>query len=261
MKKVFLTLACAACTMALSAEDYNRIGISFDHTGYSFNKELWATENSNLKDPVKGFGMNGVGINYIHGFSLSESIPLYLETGANIDFMFGSKKIYDDAESKNTLKTSNINMQVPVNIAYKFNINDDFSITPYLGINFKVNFSTKFKGEYENKITGEKEKTDWFSLYSSEDIVKYYSGWEPEDGPISDEAKEKADDLKWNRFQMGWQVGVGFQYKPIYLGVQWGTDFIPAYDTKFETTVAGETISYHPKVNTNNLKVTLGYVF
>ncbi len=38
----------------------------------------------------------------------------------------------------------------------------------------------------------------------------------------------------WNRFQMGWQIGVGFQYKPFYLGVQYGTDFIHAYSHKFE---------------------------
>ena len=65
------------------------------------------------------------------------------------------------------------------------------------------------------------------------------------------------DDNTWNRFQMGWHVGVGFQYKPIYLGVQYGTDFIPAYSHKY--TYDGESETY--KINTGNLKVTLGYVF
>lgn len=64
-------------------------------------------------------------------------------------------------------------------------------------------------------------------------------------------------DATWNRFQMGWHVGVGFQYKPIYLGVQYGTDFIPAYSHKYTYDGESETA----KINTGNLKVTLGYVF
>lgn len=56
-------------------------------------------------------------------------------------------------------------------------------------------------------------------------------------------------DATWNRFQMGWHVGVGLQYKPFYLGVTYGTDFIKAYKHKD----AG--------VNSGNLAVTIGYCF
>ncbi len=52
---------------------------------------------------------------------------------------------------------------------------------------------------------------------------------------FSDSKENMGDkDLTWNRFQMGWHVGVGFQYKPFYLGVHYGTDFIPAYKHKFD---------------------------
>ncbi len=64
-------------------------------------------------------------------------------------------------------------------------------------------------------------------------------------------------DNTWNRFQMGWQVGVGVNYERYYLGVQVGTDFIPAYSHKFE--YGGESVKC--KVNTTNVKVSLGYTF
>lgn len=53
---------------------------------------------------------------------------------------------------------------------------------------------------------------------------------------------------------MGWHIGCGFQYSKYYIGVQWGTDFIPAYSHKFED---GDKY----KVSTSNLKVSLGYTF
>lgn len=260
MKKVFLTLVCAGCVMSMSAQrasdtsfsasdikDYNRIGISYNNTHYGFN-DAYGKDHSEYN-----FGLNGVGIDYIHGFSVSSSLPLYVETGLNLDFNFGNKKgeKYETAGYwfQDKINYSDINMQVPVNVAWKFAAGDDFSITPYLGINFKVHFSTRFKEGVDTNVSDDLlaqigyDKSDlegeWISVY--------------DDG--EDAMGDK--DETWNRFQMGWQVGVGFQYKPIYLGVQWGTDFIPAYSHKY--TYDGESETY--KINTSNLKVTLGYVF
>lgn len=253
-------MACAACVMSLSAQrasdsalsasdikDYNRIGISYNNTHYGFN-DAYGKNHSDLN-----FGLNGIGIDYIHGFSVSSSLPLYIETGLNLDFNFGSKK-GDKEEAagywfQDKRNYSDINMQVPVNVAWKFAAGEDFSIAPYLGLNFKVHFSSRFKDKIDTNVPEDilsqigysksDLEGDWISVFdSAEDAM---------DG----------DDETWNRFQMGWHVGVGFQYKPIYLGVQYGTDFIPAYSHKY--TYDGESETY--KVSTGNLKVTLGYVF
>ena len=261
MKKHIIAISALAVALCASAqnEDYNRVGISFDHTGYSFNNEMKVLVGyDGDKHLMKGIGANGFGINYIHGFSLTESVPLYLEAGANINFMFGSKKAYESQYYKSTVKGSDINMQIPVNLAWKFNVNEDFAVTPYVGINFKLHFATKFKVEELDKEDGTTWKSPSYSVYSSEDWAKYDDGWEPGDEPVSQEDKDACDDLKWNRFQMGWQIGVGFQYKPVYLGVQWGTDFIPAYSHNFKDEIG---VDYKCKVNTNTLKVTLGYCF
>ena len=47
------------------------------------------------------------------------------------------------------------------------------------------------------------------------------------------------------------------EYQKYYLGVQYGTDFIPAYSHKFEYDGA----TSKPKVNSQALKISLGYTF
>lgn len=91
---------------------------------------------------------------------------------------------------------------------------------------------------YELKDLGY-EEPDWVNVYS-------------------DSEENMGDgDYTWNRFQMGWQIGVGFEYQKYYLGVQYGTDFIPAYSHKFEW----DGGSSKPKINSQALKISLGYTF
>ncbi|MCM1336792.1 MAG: porin family protein [Candidatus Amulumruptor caecigallinarius] len=251
MKKAILALACVATAMSMSAQrasdsdlsyseikSYNRIGISYNNTHYGFNDAYGKDHDDN------NFGLNGIGIDYIHGFALSESLPIYLETGLNFNFNFGTKSGdkedigYKDYWMQSKTKRQDINMQIPVNFGYKFAVSEDASIMPYVGLNFKVHFSTRYKDDSDTNMPKDMydpEDADWISVFDDGD----------------DAMGDK--DYTWNRFQMGWHVGVGFQYKPIYLGVQYGTDFIGAYKHKFDDETA--------KISTGNLKISLGYVF
>ncbi|MCM1349377.1 MAG: porin family protein [Firmicutes bacterium] len=239
MKKSFIAFACACIAFSASAQrasdaafasealkDYNRIGVSYNNEHYGFNKDM--------EDELDfdGVGLNGFGIDYIHGFHLSSTLPLFLETGINFNYNFGSKsESYYDEEY--TFKLQDMNFQVPVNLGWRFGLTEEASITPYVGLNFKLHMISRFKEEY--KEDGEVEKTDWTNLFSDD----------------KDEMGDK--DATWNRFQMGWHVGVGFQYSPLYVGVQYGTDFIKAYSHDYD--------GFKPSVNTGNLKVTVAYTF
>ena len=64
------------------AQDYNRVGISYNNDHYGFNKEM-------KYDDYDGFSLNGVGIDYRHGFQLGAK-PMFIETGASFNFNFGS---------------------------------------------------------------------------------------------------------------------------------------------------------------------------
>lgn len=77
---------------------------------------------------VDDIGLSGVGAEWIHGFSLSSSIPIYLETGLKFIYAYKSEDYaeleVDDEENiwifegKNTINVMNI--AVPVNLAYRF---------------------------------------------------------------------------------------------------------------------------------------------
>ncbi len=200
MKKFFMMAALLVAGFSVAnAQDYNRVALSYDYTGLNYN----------TGGKSETMGNNGFGLNYTHGFGVANS--MFVEVGGNLDFLFGSK---------DKMKTQFINLQVPVNYVYRFNIADGVSIDPYVGLNFKLHFTGKEKYD----VAG----AEWANLFDDKDMGK---------------------DETWNRFQMGWQVGVGLNYEKYYLGAQVGTDFIPAF-------------SYEKaKVNTVNVKVSLGYTF
>ncbi|MBD5225735.1 MAG: outer membrane beta-barrel protein [Bacteroidales bacterium] len=233
----------------LSAQDYNRISLSYDNTRFSLNKDY--REILEAIDGDSSFSTNGFGLNYIHGFSLSKNLPMFLEIGGNVNFNFYSKTEawkpdfdynedyeFDLRDVKSQFQ--NINLQVPVNFTWRFNVVEDFTIAPYVGLNFKLNFVSKMRSytEWEGEEV-DKEDKEWTNLFSS------------------DKDNMGSKDLTWNRFQMGWHVGVNFQYTKWNLGVQYGTDFIPAYSHKFEE----DGWSTKPAINTGNLKLSVGYTF
>lgn len=241
MKKVLLgVFLLGACASAAFAEGYNRVGLSYDNTRYSFNKDY--------DDDLDGVSTNGFGIDYIHGFSLSSSTPIFLEAGLNLNFGFGGtdvgeKVTYQNYWMQGKVKYQNINLQIPVNFVYKFDLGNDMSLAPYVGLNFKFNLVSKKKSYADHNIPDsmldDDDKKDfegeWVNLFSSDD----------------DNMGDK--DYTWNRFQMGWHVGVGFQYTKFYFGIQYGTDFIPAY--------SHTDGNWKPKVSTADLKVSLAYCF
>lgn len=196
-------------------ESYNRISLSYDNTHLGCNKYL------EFLDDEDAISLNGIGLEYTHGFSISQRLPMFIEAG--IKAQFGAGSLDDDDDG--TLKFQQFSFSVPVNYTYKFAIGDGMSIAPYLGVNFKVHAMARKKYEYDDDI----EERDWNNIFSKDDMV--------------------SKDNTWNRFQMGWQLGIGLNVKAFYIGLQYGTDFIAAY--KYKKAV----------VNTGNFAFKVGYNF
>lgn len=99
-------------------DSYNRISISYRNVNFGFDGG--------------GLNFNGGSFDYIHGFGVSKSIPIYVETGVSAafttkDFGSGSYGGY-------------MTIDVPINCSYRFAIpNSEFIISPFLGLNFKGN--------------------------------------------------------------------------------------------------------------------------
>jgi hypothetical protein len=230
-----------AGSKSVSSQDlcksYNRIGVSYTNTGYTGHKYDFMEDENHLY-------LNGFAVEYIHGFSVSKSLPMFVETGVKANFGFGSLEGEEEEEYSISitpkLQVQDIYLAVPVNYAYKFGIGDNCAITPYLGLNFKLHLMSRLRTKIEldgadpddlnlddDDLTG-----DWVNLYSDD-----------EDDGMGDK------DATWNRFQLGWHIGVGFNYKHLYVGVNYGTDFINAFKYKKSS------------VSSGNLGITLGYSF
>lgn len=184
-----------------NTESYNMFSGSYTFNHFSNSVPSGFT-------PASSYGINGGTLTYLHGFSISNSYPMFIETGASIFFGGGTQNVtwedyYYVYESTNSYLLANL--AVPVNFAYRFNINDFFAIKPYLGLNAKINIF----GKSAIADTG-----NWVNLFSKDDM----------------------GEIAWNRFQLGWHVGIDFELTKVIIGLEFGTDFIPAMNyEKFKT--------------------------
>ncbi len=83
---------------------------------------------------IEDASLNGISAEYTYNINVVKTLPLYVEVGGAFAYTSG-----DDFKL--------MNIAVPVNLGYKFNITDSFSIMPYTGFGFKYNLSFKLDGE------------------------------------------------------------------------------------------------------------------
>lgn len=138
----------------------------------------------------------------------------------NVYVETGGSLIFQGGTEEKT-KMQNLNATIPVNLVYALPITNGVTIDPFAGINGKLNIITRTK-------TGDGE---WKSCFDGDD--------------------------SYNRFQMGWQVGLRLNYDNYFLSAQYYSDFIPAYDRS--TTIY--TITTKTKVTSSGVKITLGMAF
>ena len=158
---------------------YNRLSVGYNATfmGNSF----------------ASLTLNGFTVKYVHGFGLTKSLPLYLETGLKLNMDFATP--LEGLLESGSVKRRMLYISIPLNIAYRFGFSNGISLQPYTGFNFKVN------------AYGEDVTTDIYGRSVSQDLF----------------SKDYND---WKRFQMGWQIGLGLNVKKFYFGFEYGLDFI-----------------------------------
>lgn len=177
--KLFFALSAVAVTLFASTSanaqeeekthpsSYNRIALSY--------------RNVNLSSGGANFNLNGGSFDYIHGFGVTRSLPIYVETGASAAFT--------TKDTGSGSYAGYMTIDVPVNCAYIFYIpNSEISISPFLGLNFKGN------------IIGTND--------------------------VASDTQEWYDEGNYRRFQLGWNIGAGMNYKKFYVGLSYGTDFV-----------------------------------
>lgn len=192
----------------MPSSDYNRFYI-----GYNPTKIKWEDSEVEWEDqlPFK----NGVTVGYLHASNLVRNVPLYLEYGANFMYSFGKDEYSEDdyyGEYTQIIKANMYSINVPVNLALRLSFNNDkVAVTPYLGLNFRLNVAGNLK--YEVEYDGDSESWTNKLFDSSND-------------------DEAMGDYAFKRFQVGLNLGVGLTFNSFYIGVGYVTDFskIANYD-------------------------------
>ena len=202
----------------MSTDNYSRI-----YFGYNPTKIKWEDHQSDFEKllPLK----HGISFGYIYGANIVDSLPLYLEFGGNFQYSFGKEEFEDDYESYK-YKLNMYSLNVPVNLAFRFGFNDNkVEITPYLGLNFRVNLAGNMKIEYEI------EDDYYGESYSGSTDIKLF-----------DDSDEEMGEEAFKRFQVGFNVGVNFAFSGFNIGVGYTTDFnkicsaLDEYDGKLGVT-------------------------
>lgn len=219
MKKVklILSVCLAACSLNMFAQFSNSSKSSTSVSSDGWNT-IYLQWNPSHLSPNKGDSQsfNGFSIGYNHAFSLTQSIPLYLETG--LGFQYSTYKedgefIFYDPYDDDTYyldgsqKFNMFSFKVPLHVLYKFDItNSPISIEPYAGLNMRFNLSAKMK------------------ISDLED--DYYEYDYEEDIDLFDKKDMGSSSATWKRFQVGWEIGARVKYNnKLSLGVSYGQDF------------------------------------
>lgn len=167
--------------------------------------EIYDTKDNDIASQ----SFNRISIGWKHAFSLSNSIPLYIETGLGFQYMFFNIDYSKDSEGdyyedygEIQEKYTILALNIPLNIGYNFCFsNENVNLMPYIGLDFRLNVFGR--DTYKDAIFKKN-----FNLFSNKDmqIIAPYT--------------------PWKRFQAGWHIGANLQINKRYnLNVSYGGDF------------------------------------
>lgn len=171
MKKIIMFLFGGLLYSQVSASGYNRIYLG---------PSVMMRQTTYVQDEFLGGHLG-----YQRGINLTKDrIPLFLQVGA--------EAVYETADYQSNVlliidgRYHFMNVSVPVNVSYRFG-KENFSVEPFLGMNFRGNIIGKLKFDYGREI-------DSF-------------------------------DSGANRFQFGLNAGIGFNIYKFYVGYKFTPDF------------------------------------
>ena len=221
-----------ACLLGMTTGAFAQFANS-KSSSYNANTDGWQGLRvsyhpmSLVPDKGDNMGMTGFSAGYVKGISLSPQVPIFLEAGANLTWAF--KNLTDNMEPEDdylddySAKLNMLSINIPVNFGYKYDVNERFSIYPYIGVNFRINAIGKFKigFEYDDKTENES-----FNVFDSDDMDELGMG------------------DAWKRFQAGWQIGVAFNIDRFTLATSYGKDFTEI-SKKVKVAMPSITIGYN----------------
>lgn len=196
MKKLFILSFLVAMCLSMSAQITSsqtsithRTVIEEPHaTGYFGWNSLYVEY---LPFKISSVSYNGAALNYSHAFSLTQKIPLYLETGLGGQYSF---------KKQDGITTHFASVKIPLNVLYEYDIpGTSISVDPFVGARLRVN------------VWGEtKYNNDLFDGYGDNRSIDLFS-----------------DEVGCKRVQVGWHAGLKIHFNKVaFIGAAYGMDFM-----------------------------------
>ena len=173
MTWVLMAMAMFVCESA-SAQYYSRPSSSSSKTThYSYNDETQLNivevqfALDHYGNDVKSVGMQSLTYSITHGFGLSSKAPMFLEVGAGMEYAWCDNKLGS---------IHNLAFVIPVSFSYEIPTAGTIAFVPYTGPFLRLNQT----GDWDDDLING-------SIYKGSEITDNYG--------------------KFNRVQVGWQVG------------------------------------------------------
>ncbi len=243
--KCLLTAMLLACSTASFAQFTNGGGGG----GVSSDVEAWkglrfSYDRTFTKIDINGAedqDYNGFSVGYEHAFKIAKKLPIFFQTGLNLNFArysdsesdeFSMGNYFGSYESTEEWKTSTnvLGLTIPLNFVYGVKINDMLAIKPYTGFYLRVNLMSKTKYKHEIGIPSEAISDMQDAGMSQEDINEVIANFN-ENYEVGEETennfdeKEVGKDEVWNRCQFGWQIGATLDINQFNVGIGYALDF------------------------------------
>ena len=201
-------------TQAQEGSKSNRITLSYEamNLNWQFNDGPGAVK--------------GISAGYARVSQIGTKTGLAIEYGGKISWLHSVEK--EGYEDEITHRSTFMNISLPVNLTRPFTIgNSDFSVSPFVGPNFKFNLMGK-------------EKRTWDSIDCKKNTRTNF---------LSREERFPA-----KIFQFGINIGAGFRFKDFYAGYTFQPDL-----TKYRK---GEgELEYNYECKTHTSIVSVGFYF
>lgn len=215
MKRFYVLILLALVAVAPKLYAQSSEGYSKGYVSYGVVDIDW----SELEDVNEGLYpiKDAVSLGFLKSAQVVNTLPLHLEYGANLQYMFGR----DESSLlgvKTTYNASNVALNVPLHASLNLSLGK-VAIIPYAGVNLRLNLW----GEQiiETKI-GNTLATNELDLYDTSD------------------KEGAAGDAAWERFQAGLSYGVALRFGAITLSAGITSDLMPLVDRGEELTATTE---------------------